>query len=252
MDVNLDELKEVNFSGGCAGCGSTLGLKLLLQTLNNVIIVNAGSQTDIGKSLNVPFIHAGTNAVAVARGIARSLDPKSETNVVVFAGDGATSMNLNAVVNATENIIYICANDQGYSSLDRKLGKSFSKELVATSKYLATASVSHPDDYIAKLRKAATINGFKFIDLLCPSPDFWGFESSNMIEVGRVAVETGLWPLYEVERNTVTLTKRPNRLEPIENFNHVQKRFAIKEDDIEKAQEKTNRNWKRLTDGKIL
>ncbi len=247
MDVNLDELKEVEFSGG-SDSGSTLGLKLLLQALDNVILV---SSSDL-KGLNIPFVHAGTNAVSVARGIARSLDPKVDTTVVVFAGDGSTSEHLNSLINATENILYVCANDQGYSCMDEKLGKSFSKELVAGSAYLATATVSHPDDYIAKLKKAAATPGFKFIDLLCPSPEFWEFEPSNMIEVGRVAVETGLWPLFEIERGTVNLTKRPNRLEPVDIFNHVQKRFAIKEEDIEKVQEKTNRNWKRLTDGKIL
>ncbi len=245
-DVNLDELKETDFSSDCVGCGMALGMKLLLQTLENMVIINA-TETPINTTKS-SVINAGLNAAAVARGLARSTD----LTVVVFAGDGTTSTHLNSLINSKENVIYICANDRGYSCFDRKLEKTFTKQLAGTTPYMATASVSHPEDFITKLKKAAATRGFKFIDLLCPSPEFWEYEPSNTVEVGRVAVETGIWPLYEVENGSVNLTKRPNRLEPVENFNHVQKKFAIKQENVDAVQNRINRNWKKLTDGRLL
>jgi pyruvate ferredoxin oxidoreductase beta subunit len=250
IDVNIAELKKINnFGDGCPGCATFLGMKLLLQTLDNIIIVNAtGSFTTYGKNLNVPFIHAGLNAAAVARGLAHSA---TGSKIVVFAGDGATSMNIGALLEAKEDIIYICANDRGYNTINYALEKSFSKHLTHNASYIATASVSYPQDYITKLKKAATLQGFKFIDLLCPCPALWKYEPSNTIEVGRVAVETGLWPLFEFENGAVSLTKRPNRLEPVENFNHVQKRFHIGEVERHVVQERINRAWKQLVDGRL-
>jgi pyruvate ferredoxin oxidoreductase beta subunit len=250
IDVNVSELKQLkNFGDGCPGCGMVLGMKLLLQTLDNIIIVNGtGSFTSYGRNLSVPFIHAGLNAAGVARGVAHGA---TGSKVVVFAGDGATNINLATLVNSKEDIIYICVNDRGYSSLNHRLGKSFARHLFSAA-YVATASVSFPQDFIMKLKKAASIPGFKFIDLLVPCPALWGYEPSNTIEVGRVAVETGIWPLFEVENGSVSLTKRPNRLDPIENFNHVQKKFQVTKEEQQKLQEKTNHDWKLLIDGRLF
>ncbi|HLC68085.1 MAG TPA: thiamine pyrophosphate-dependent enzyme [archaeon] len=247
IDVNVAELKPLkNFGDGCPGCGTFLAMKLLLQTLDNVIIVNGtGSFTSYGRNLNVPFIHAGLNAAAVARGVARG----GVGRTVVFAGDGATAINIGALLHAKEDIIYICANDQGYNSINHRLDRTFAKHLFNAA-YVATASVSFPQDFITKLKKASALPGLKFIDVLTPCPALWKYEPSNTIEVGRVAVETGIWPLYEIEDGAVALTKRPNRLEPVENFNHVQKSFHITKEDG--TQEKVAKSWKKLMEGHLF
>ena len=247
IDVNVQELKPLkNFGDGCPGCGSLLGLKLLLQSLDNIILVNATGSLTPFINVNVPFIHAGLNASATARGVARSLNEKNKPTVVVFAGDGATALHLNSLLNSNEDILYVCANDYGYTAIDYQLGKGFAKQLANTASYSATACVAYPQDYITKLKKATAMNGFKFIDLLCPCPVSWGYEPSNTMEVGRVAVETGIWPLYEIEKGNVNLTKRPNRLEPVENLGHVEKKIILP------SQDEVNRNWKLLTEGRIL
>ncbi|MFA4819882.1 MAG: thiamine pyrophosphate-dependent enzyme, partial [Candidatus Aenigmatarchaeota archaeon] len=228
---------------GCPGCGTILGLKLLLQSLDNIVLVNAtGSVTPFIK-VDVPFIHAGLNAAAVARGVARSLDKKAGTKVVVYAGDGTTAASIASLINSTEDIIYVCANDQSQN----QLGSSYATQLSHNANYTATACVAYPQDYITKLKKAAAMPGFKFIDLLCPCPVVWGYEASNTMEIGRVAVETGVWPLYEIENSTANLTKRPNRLEPLEHFTQAQKKLVIKSG----VQEKINKNWKLLTEGRV-
>lgn len=256
IDVNMGELKPLkNFGDGPPGSGSILALKLLLQTLDNIILVNAtGTPTPFIKS--APFIHGGLNAAAVARGVTQGVekgtDKKPGTKVVVFAGDGATAISLASLAGAKEDVLYVCANDYFYNAMNYHLGRSFAKQLAGTARYVATACVSHPEDFIAKLKKAQQLDGFRFIEVLCPSPESWGYEQSNTMEVGRVAVETGLWPLFEVENGTVNLTKRPNRLESVESFNHVQKKLKIPADKIQSVQESVNKQWKSLNDGKLV
>ena len=242
IDVNVSELKPLkNFGDGCPGCGTILGLKLLLQSLDNIVLVNATGSVTPSIRVNVPFIHAGLNAAAVARGVARSLDKKAGTKVVVYAGDGTTAASIASLMNSTEDIIYVCANNQSNG-----MGNSYAAQLSHTG-YAATACVAYPQDYIIKLKKAAAMPGFKFIDLLCPCPVAWGYEASNTMEIGRVAVETGVWPLYEIENSTANLTKRPNRLEPLEHFTQAQKKIAIKSG----VQDRINKNWKLLTEGRV-
>ncbi len=252
IDVNIQELKPLkNFGDGCPGCGSILALKLLLQSLDNFILVNAtGSVTPFIKG--VPFIHAGHNAVSVAKGVTHSVKgEKNPPKVVVFAGDGATAMNLNALM-SSDDVLYVCSNDFAYTAIDYPLKRSFAKQLAHTAFYVATASVSYPQDYITKLKKAASMTGLRFIEVLAPCPVSWGYELSNTIEVGRVAVETGIYPIFEVENGVVNLTKRPNRLEPVEHFNQVQKRMQTKPDKIQETQNKINKEWKALTEGKLI
>ena len=265
IDVNVQELKALNnFGDGPPGSGQMLALKLVLQTLDNIILVNStGTATPFIR--HAPFIHAGLNAVSVARGIAHGVekgtDKKPGAKVVVFAGDGATAISLASLTNVKEDVLYICANDFGYSAMDYKSpedasgvsrGRGFARHLASSASYCATSCVSHPEDFIFKLKKAAGMNGFRFIEVLSPSPESWGYDPSNTMEVGRVAVETGLWPLFEVENGAVNLTKRPNRLDPVESFNHVQKKFQIPSDKIQSVQERVNRQWKTLNDGKLI
>lgn len=249
IDVNVQELKQLqNFGDGCPGCGVVLAAKLLLQTVDNIILVNStGSITPFLKS--TPFVHAGLNAVSVAKGLAHGVEKGTEKRpgpkVVVFTGDGATALHLASLISTKEDILYVCANDYGYTSIDYYLGRSF-VPLLSNASYAATACVAHPEDYVAKLKKAAAIGGLRFIEVLCPCPVAWGYESSNTMEVGRVAVETGIWPLYEVENCSVNLTKRPNRLEPVEHFAQVQKKLPPAN------QEQVNARWKLLTEGRLL
>lgn len=251
IDVNIDDLKPLkNFGDGPPGSGSLLALKILLQALDNIVIVNStGTATPFING--VPSIHAGLNAISVATGVSRGMDKKANAKVVVFSGDGATAIHLASLLAAKDDLIYICVNNFGYNLIDYRLGRSFAREVSHTAAYTATACIAHLEDYIAKLKKAQSMGGLRFIEVLCPSPESWGFDPSNLMEVGRVAVETGLWPLYEVENGVVNLTKRPNRLEPVEGFNHVQKKLAIPANKIQSVQDTVSKNWKALTDGMV-
>jgi pyruvate ferredoxin oxidoreductase beta subunit len=257
---NAMELSKNTFSGSsaCHGCGAMIGLKLALQVIDNCILVNStGCISLTGKYVKVPFVHAGLNAAAVARGISSSLEQKAknekEISVLVYAGDGATRMNLQSLLSTKEDIIYICYNNYGFSSIGYTgIEKPLAKQLAFAANYVATSSVAFPDDFIKKLQKSKTKDGLKFIELLAPCPIEWGFDTSNTIEISRLAVETGFWPLYEIEDNTLNLTKRPIRLEPVERYFELLKGFKLTNEQIQPLQVKINKDWKLLTEGKIM
>jgi len=231
-----------------AGSGALLGLKLLLQTIGDCVIVNSsGNITLAGEYVDRPFVHLGLNAAAAASGVSRSV----ETQVVAFAGDGATRSSLQSLIAAAErgdNFIYVCYNDQGYSNIGTlfKDETNFTSALEASASYVASASVSHPEDYIKKLKKAAELQGVRFINLLAPSPETWKFDVSDTVRIARLAVESVAWPLYEVKKGILSITYMPTRIEPIENYVELQKRFSLSEEEIEKMQKKLNRKWKFL------
>ena len=260
MEETMNLKKDV-FSGTttCLGCGALIGLKLALQVIDKAIVVNSTDCfTFTGEHVKVPFIHAGTNASAVARGLYTSInknseDREKEPKIIAFASEEETRANLPSLVSSKEDIIYICYSKYGLFNPDSgKLNTQIAKQLSFTARYSATASVAFPNDFIKKLENANKKQGFKFIELLAPCPIDMGFDTSNTIEVGRMATETGLWPLYEIENNNVNLTKRPIRLEPIERFFEIQKLFKPGEEQIKSMQLRVNKNWKLLTDGRML
>lgn len=97
--------------------------------------------------------------------------------------------------------------------------------------YVATASVVYPIDFIEKVKKALKIKGFKYIHLHAPCPIGWRFPSEKTIEIGRLAVETGAWILYEIENGVLKLTSPSKKLiekgarKPIQEYLKVQGRF---------------------------
>lgn len=238
-------------STACPGCGALLGMKLALQAVPDAILVNStGCMTLSGKYVKTPFVSTGFNAAGMAKGIASVSDSK----VLVYAGDGNTRAALQSLLALkNENIIYVCYNNSGFSNFGHiTKDESIARMFTFNASYIATASVAYPEDYVKKLRKAQTIPGFKFIEIFTPCPANWRFDPSYTIEIGRLAVETGVWPLYEMENGIVNLTKRPLRLEPIERYTELQGRFSMSKEQTQSAQELVNKRWKMLLEGKIL
>jgi len=91
--------------------------------------------------------------------------------------------------------------------------------------YAATACVSFPDDFLQKARKAASMKGPSYLHVLCPCPTGWRFDSDKTILLGRLAVLTGMWVLYEVERGERRLTFRPEKRLPVSEYLKLQGRF---------------------------
>ncbi|MBC7110681.1 MAG: pyruvate synthase subunit beta [Methanothermobacter sp.] len=250
---------------GCAGCGATVGVRLALKVLgkNTVAVSSTGCLEVITTpypetSWEIPWIHvAFENAAAVASGVERALRARgrSDVNVVAFAGDGGTAdIGMQALSGAMErghNIIYICYDNEAYmntgiqrsastpygaSTTTSPHGKeSFGEDrpkknmpLIMAAHgvpYVATASISYPEDFMEKVRKARDIEGPAYIHLHQPCTTGWGFDPSKTVELGRLAVETGSWILYEIEDGDFRVTYRPVQRKPVEEYLNAQKRF---------------------------
>ncbi|MEM1544858.1 MAG: 3-methyl-2-oxobutanoate dehydrogenase subunit beta, partial [Candidatus Methanomethylicia archaeon] len=276
---------------------ASLGLRLLMKALGpkTITIIPACCSTIIQgtypkTSANFPILNiAFAASAAAASGIVEALElkGKNNVNVVVWAGDGGTvDIGLQALSGAAErneNIIYICYDNEAYmnTGIQRSgatpygawttttiTGKKEHKKnlpliMIAHGiPYVATASVSYPIDFITKLRKASKIYGMKYIHLHSPCPTGWRFPSDKTIEIGRLAVLTGTWILYEVENGTFKLNPPSNILidkskrKPIRNYIKIQGRFShLNDEDIDELQKYVDRQWetclKLLSIGKV-
>lgn len=105
-------------------------------------------------------------------------------------------------------------------------------------KYVATASIAYPQDLISKVRTALAKGGPTFIHLLAPCPKGWGFPADKTIDIGKLAVETGMWRLYEIVDGKRKESYEPSDLKPVKDYIRAQDRFShLTDEDIEKIQE---------------
>ena len=277
MEIPKEELLAPGHRG-CAGCGATLGVRLALKVLGkNTIAVSSTGCLEVittpypETAWEIPWIHvAFENAAAVASGIERALKAKgkTDTTVVAFAGDGGTAdIGMQALSGAMErghNIIYICYDNEAYMNTGiQRSGatpygastttsppgkKSFGEDRPKKNMpfimaahgvpYVATASISYPEDFMKKVKKAKETEGPAYIHLHQPCTTGWGFDPSKTIEIGRLAVETGAWLLYEIEEGEFRITYRPIQRKPVTEYLDAQRRFKhLKEQEKAKIQE---------------
>jgi len=247
----------------CAGCGAAIAMRIALKAFDEktrVVIpascwsIIAGRHPDA--ALKIPVIHTPfAVAPSVATGIKASLDRlgQKDVAVMVWAGDGSTYdigfSALSAAAERNEDIIYVCYDNEAYMntgiqrssatpigawttttpypSLKRERKKDILQVLVNHGiPYAASASPSYPQDMLEKFKKARKIKGFRFILILAPCPTGWRIEEEKTIFIGRLAVETGVFPLLEVENKRWRVTHEPQWL-PIDEYLKPQGRFAF-------------------------
>ncbi|MFQ6084700.1 MAG: thiamine pyrophosphate-dependent enzyme [Candidatus Bathyarchaeia archaeon] len=107
--------------------------------------------------------------------------------------------------------------------------------------YVATACPSYPYDFMTKIRKGLAAKGPGFVHILAPCPKGWLFPASQLIEVGKRAVESGIWVLYEVEAGKFKITYKPKKKIPVKDYIRMQGRFKhLRDMDIRYIQERTD------------
>ena len=122
--------------------------------------------------------------------------------------------------------------------------------------YVATACISYPLDFVSKLRKAKEMVGTKYIQVLTPCPPGWRYSTEKTIEMGRLAVQTGIWALFEVEHGQFKLNPPSAALidkakrKPVEEYLKEQGRFTqLTPEDVDELKrwiDETWENYKRL------
>lgn len=114
--------------------------------------------------------------------------------------------------------------------------------------YTATATVAYPEDLMRKVTKAKSIRGSKFLHVLSPCPSGWKSEPAQSVYLSRLAVQSCLFPMYEVEHGEeYNITVWPREKVPVEEYLRLQGRFAhLKPQDVEHIQENVDREWEKL------
>jgi pyruvate ferredoxin oxidoreductase beta subunit len=291
--VNVMDLPDEEYiypgTRACAGCGMALIYRIALKALGpktiatvpaSCLTVLHGMQGFCSTKISVyhtPFATTG----AAASGILASLEDKGledDINVLAFAGDGGTTdIGIQALSGAVErgtNFIYACYDNEAYMNTgvqrsgstplgvrttttpEGKLGhkKNMPKILEAHGiPYVATAIASYPLDLYDKFKRAKEILGPKYFHILSPCPPGWGYDPKDTILIGRLAVQTGFWPLYEVINGKFILSKPSSKYldaskrKPIEEYLKTQKRFkTITPQEIEIYKEYVDNIWKEI------
>jgi len=268
---------------GCAGCGATLLARMCLKALGPKTIINSPAccwSVVQGvwprAALKVPVIdHAFECTGAVSSGIRAALDAKGidDITVVGWAGDGGTvDIGLQALSGAIDrrtDFIYIMYDNEAYmnTGIQRSgstpwgawttttpVGSSHNfkhepkKDIMAIMQahgipYAATLSVAHPEDFVKKAQKAKTVKGLRFMHALSPCPPGWRLNPQLTIEVARLAVDTHVFPLYEIEDGKLRITRKGKGL-PVAEYLKVQGRFShLNEAEVDAIQRGVDERW---------
>ena len=234
----------------------------------------------------VPWIHvAFENAAAVASGAeagTKALIRKGKltdkgTVFLGMGGDGATSdIGLQALSGAFErghNFLYVCYDNEAYmnTGIQRSSATPFGAATTTSPAgkltsgqvtwkknmpeiavahnipYVATACSSYPFDLIKKVEKAARIQGPAYVHVLSICPTGWRLPPDKAIWIGRLAVETGVFPLYEVEQGKYRLTLDVGELRPVKEYLKPQGRFRHLTDElVEDIQKRVTEEYNKL------
>jgi pyruvate/2-oxoacid:ferredoxin oxidoreductase beta subunit len=266
----------------CAGCGLVIAMKLVLQAMGprTIAVIVPSCEGAIGgvypnTSYGVPTFHSAFEIAApTAAGIANGLklQGKEDIQVVAFAGDGGTfDIGLQSLSGATKNnedILYVCLDNEAYMNTGIQVSSatpSFAwtgttpagnprrkkniMEIMAAhyNPYSATATIGFPRDLQAKIFRAKGIRGTKFIHMLVPCPTGWKTPSDLSPELSILAVETNVFPLYEVEGGRrYTLNYEPRCL-PVQEYLLKQGRYRhLKDEQVKQIQMEVDEEWEGL------
>jgi len=180
-------------------------------------------------------------------------------NVIVMAGEGGASdvglQSLSGAMYRNHDFLYICYDNESYANTGiqtspmtpygarttftppgpavpegKKLWpKDLARMIVCghpSVQYVATASIGYPIDLMNKVRKALNREGAAFMHIHAPCPKGWGFPTDRTIEIAKLAIETGMWTLWEYENREYKINKETKKYKPVSQYLETQDRFS--------------------------
>lgn len=283
MKLPLPEV-ELVCSGhtACPGCSLPLALRYVLKALGpkTIVVIPPSCAGPLAgnypvSALKVPILRVAFETTAIsATGVRAALDAKGRQDVHVLAwgGDGATyDIGLQALSSAAErndDIFYVCYDNEGYMNTGmqrssatpkgawttttpyaKKTRKKNLMQIMAAHRipFAATASIGYPTDFLRKVEKAKEIQGMKFFLVHSPCPTGWRYSPEWTIRLAKLAVQSGLFPLYEIlDGETYRINRKPSKTS-IRDYLSPQGRFrSMKEEDIQAWEEQIKREWRFL------
>jgi pyruvate/2-oxoacid:ferredoxin oxidoreductase beta subunit len=222
------------------------------------------------------------SAAAVASGVASVAQLNGEDlRVICLAGDGGTYdigiASLSAAAERNEDILYICYDNEIYGNTGGQRSSATPAGAVTTNlagpkteqkkdivgvlaahriPYAATLSLAHAEDTLRKLRSALDLKGFRFLHALSPCPTGWKSEPALGIELVRLAVRSGLYPVFEVfdGKRTVINVEPDFSDEALDMYLSLQRRFHKSGVTAAALRPAIDRNWQdlRAASGRIV
>ncbi len=279
--------EEIMSSGhlACQGCAGALAMRYMLKVFGKktMLAVPACCWSVIDgpwpySAVSVPLFHTAFETAAItASGLKAGLVAQgiNDVNVVAWAGDGGTfDIGFQAISGAAErndDILYVVYDNEAYmnTGIQRSSATPYGAwttttpanhpkdrpkkdlvEIIAAHRvpFVATASVAYPEDLIKKFEKAKNTKGFKLIHIFAPCPTGWKMAPELSIESARLAVQTRVFPVYEVENGVhYKLNINVKNPKPVGEYLKIQGRFRhLKEDDYKVIQENVDREWELL------
>jgi pyruvate ferredoxin oxidoreductase beta subunit/2-oxoisovalerate ferredoxin oxidoreductase beta subunit len=281
QELHADEPMLCAGHAACPGCIDALSVRHVLAALgpDAVAVIPPSCMAIISgpqpySSLKIPVYQPTLEAsAAAASGLRRALDAqgKRDTLVVVLAGDGGTYdigfQCLSSAAERNEDFLYICLDNEGYMNTGAQKSSStphYAKtgstpagkltrkknltEIMAAHgvPYVATASAGHLADLTRKVAKAKALRGTRILTLLIPCLDGWGVDDDMGLAAARLAVETGAFPLYEIE-DGVRYTVNAGKTRPIGEYLAVQRRYRhMDAAQVLALQSEIDEGWARL------
>ncbi len=238
-------------------------------------------------SWNIPWIHiAFENAAAVASGVESGLKalrrkgriPDRDVTILAMGGDGATAdigfQALSGMMERGHKVIYVCVDNEAYMNTGVQRSSStpfgastttspagrihpagqmtWKKDMTAIAAahgipYTATACPTYYQDLAKKVAKAKEANGPAYLHVLSVCPTGWRIPPNKAIEYGKLAVDCGIFPLYEVENGVWKINRKPKELIPVTDYFKGQGRYRHLDETLtSEIQKKVTERWNRL------
>ena len=267
----------------CGGCGMSSLLQMMRHALAErriQLVVPASCAAVAGgafpqSTFGVPTLmstFASASAAATGAAAVAALNGE-DLRIVCLAGDGGTYdigfASLSAAAERNEDILYICYDNEIYGNTGGQRSSATPAGAVTSNlpggkveqkkdilsvmaahriPYAASLSLAHADDTVRKLRWALDLKGFRFLHVLSPCPTGWKSEPALGIELVRLAVRSGLYPVFEIfDGKRYVINVEPDFSdEALDMYLSLQRRFQKSGIDAAGLRPAIDRNWQNL------
>ncbi|MBD3204859.1 pyruvate synthase subunit beta [Candidatus Bathyarchaeota archaeon] len=279
MQIPLEEMG-ITPGSACQGCGAALAARLAFKALGpNVIRHGIPCCPDtVTRTPRVGAVFEGGGAALTGTSRGLKAIGRDDVMAVGFYGDGGTYdigfQGLSAAAERNEDILVITKDNEAYMNTGNQRSGATPKYAITSTTpvgpksrgkerpkknipfifaahyvpYVATATVGFPEDLIAKVNYAKSIKGFRMVIIQAPCPVGWRFDPARTIEIARAGVQSGIWPLYEIQDGEkFKLNYKPKELKPVTEYLKPQSRFRhMTDEEISEIQETTAARWTQL------